>query len=100
MSRILFEINYDVYPEKRDDYVSTVKELVKYLTENKNHNYFVVEDKTRRNNFTEIFIFNNEDEFDALEDESDDKMYSLTSKIMTDFAVDGKTRYSTYYELD
>ena len=99
MNRILFQINYDVYPEKRDEYIASIKELETYLKDNKNHNYLVVEDKTRKNNFTEIFIFNNEAEFEALEDETDDRVQSLTTKIMTDYAVDGKTKYSTFYEL-
>jgi len=100
MNRILFQINYDVYPEKRDEYVSAIKDLEKHLKDSKNQNYIVVEDKTRKNNFTEIFIFNNEAEFEALEDEMDDTVQSLTTKIMTDYAVDGKTKYSTFYELD
>jgi hypothetical protein len=100
MNRILFQINYDVYPEKRDAYISTMKELENYLKNNRNHNYIVVEDKTRRNNFTEIYICNDEAEFEKLEDEMDDTIYDLTTKILKDYVVNGKTKYSTFYELN
>lgn len=100
MNRILFQINYDVYPEKRDDYIATMKELEAYLKESRNHNYLVVEDKFRKNNFTEIYICSNEAEYDEIEDEMDETIYGLTTRILKDYVVDGKTKYSTFYELN
>jgi hypothetical protein len=100
MNRILFQINYDVYPEKRDEYISTMKELENYIKDNTGHNYIVVEDKAKKNNFTEIYICKDEIEFEGLEDEMDDTMYSLTTRILKDYVVDGKTRYSTLFELN
>lgn len=100
MNRILFQINYDVYPEKRDEYISTMKELENYLKDKTDHNYLVVEDKSRKNNFTEIYICRDEDEFEGLEDEMDDTIYGLTTRILKDYVVDGKTKYSTLFELN
>ncbi|MCX7877548.1 MAG: hypothetical protein N2510_02780 [Ignavibacteria bacterium] len=99
MSRILFQINYDVYPDKRDEYIETVKELERYMLSNTKHNYMVMEDKNRRNNFTEVYILRDEAEFEGLEDEMDDTIYGLTTKILSQFVVEGKTRYSTFYEI-
>ncbi len=56
MSRILFNINYDVHPGKREEYLSTIKELVAYMSSNTKHNYMVVEDKNKANSFTEVYI--------------------------------------------
>jgi quinol monooxygenase YgiN len=100
MNRILFKINYDIHPEKRDEYISTMKELEKYIKDNTNHNYMVVEDKSHKNNFSEIYICKDEAEFEGLEDEMDDTIYGLTTKILTEYVVDGKTKYSTFYELN
>jgi len=100
MNRILFLINYDVYPEKRDEYISTMKELETHIKNNTEHNYMVLEDKARKNNFTELYICASEDEFEGLEDEMDDKIYGLTTKILKDFVVGSKTKYSTFYELN
>lgn len=99
MSRILFNINYDVHPEKREEYLSTINELVAYMKTNTKHNYMVVEDKNKANSFTEVYILNDEAEFEGLEDEMDDTIYGLTTKILSEFVVDGKTRYSTHYEI-
>src|SRR5512134_22912 len=98
MNRILFQINYDVHPEKRDDYIVTMKELESHIKGNTSHNYMVVEDKSKKNNFTEIYICSSEAEFEGLEDEMDDTIYGLTTKILKDFVVGGKTKYSTFYE--
>ena len=54
MSRILFQINYDVYPEKRDEYLAAAKELEAYIKSKTDHNYMVVEDKNKANSFTEV----------------------------------------------
>ena len=73
MSRIIFEINYDVAPDKRDEYLSVIKELQEHITGNSHKNYLVVEDKNRKNNFTEIYICENESEYEALEDNTDEQ---------------------------
>ncbi len=100
MSKILFQINYDVHPEKRDDYLASIKELESYMNSKTDHNYMVVEDKNKKNSFTEVYILKDEAEFEGMEDEMDDTIYGLTTKILKDFVVDGKTRYSTYYGID
>jgi len=99
MTRILFQINYDIHPEKRAEYLETVKELEKHITETTDHNYMVVEDKKKPNSFTEIYICKDEQEFDGLEDEMDDIIYGLTTKIASQFVEGGKSNYSTFYEV-
>jgi quinol monooxygenase YgiN len=100
MSKILFQINYDVHPEKRDDYLVAAKELEAYIKSKTDHNYMVVEDKNKANSFTEVYILRDEAEFEGLEDEMDDTIYSLTTKILSQYVVDGKTRYFTHYEVN
>lgn len=99
MSKILFQINYDVHPEKRDDYLVSIKELEAYMNSHTDHNYMVVEDKNKKNSFTEVYILKDEAEFEGLEDEMDDTIYGLTTKILSEYVVDGKTRYSTSYQI-
>mgnify|MGYP003500564888 CR=1 FL=1 len=100
MNRILFQINYDVYPEKREEFLADVKELGNYMRSHTGHNYMVVEDKIKKNCFTEVYILKDEAEFEGLEDEMDDTVYGLTTKILSQYVVDGKTRYSTFYEIN
>ncbi len=100
MSKILFQINYDVYPEKREDYLVSAKELETYMNSKTDHKYMVVEDKNKKNSFTEVYILRDEAEFEGMEDEMDDTIYGLTTRILKEFVVDGKTRYSTHYGID
>ena len=100
MNRILFQINYDVYPDKRDEFLADIKTLESYMQAHTGHNYMVVEDKTKKNCFTEVYILKDEAEFEGLEDEMDDTVYGLTTKILSQYVVDGKTRYSTLYEIN
>ncbi|MCC6864644.1 MAG: hypothetical protein IT280_00635 [Ignavibacteria bacterium] len=99
MNKILFQINYDVIPSKRDEYLQTAKELEEYIKNHTQHNYMIVEDKNRQNSFTEVYILKDEAEFDGLEDEMDDQIYNLTTKILSEYVVDGKTKYSTFYQI-
>lgn len=99
MNRILFQISYDVYPEKRDEYLASATELVTYIKSNSKHDYMIVEDKNKKNSFSEVYVLKDEAEFDGLEDEMDDTIYGLTTKILGEFVVDGKTKYSTFYAI-
>lgn len=99
MSRILFEINYNVLPEKRDEYLSVIKELQEHIRTNSHKNYLVVEDKNRKNNFTEMYICEDENEYESLEDNTDDKVFELTNKLFSELVVDKKAKYTTHYEV-
>ena len=100
MPRIIFQINYDVSPEKREDYLSTIKELQAHIRENSNKNYLIVEDKNKKNNFTEIYICDNEEEYENLENDPDDRTFELTNKLFSEYVIDQKVRYSTHYEIE
>lgn len=97
MPQILFEINYDIKPDKRDKYLATISELMQHL-KSSGKNYFVVEDTSQINNFTEIYICKDEAEYENLEDENDETTNLLTTKILSEF-ISGSTRYSTKKEI-
>jgi quinol monooxygenase YgiN len=99
MSKIIFEINYNIYPEKRDDYLSTINELRRNIRQNSNTDYSVYEDKKRPNNFTEVYYCNTQEEFDNLEDNQDDETMGLTQRLFDEYIVDKKVSYSTKYEV-
>lgn len=99
MPKIIFEINYNIYPEKRDQYLSTISDLKKNINSSSNNNYSVFENKKIKNNFTEMYICENEDEFDALEDNQSEETIELTQKLFNDFITDNKVNYTTKYEV-
>jgi predicted ferric reductase len=100
MSKIVFQINYDIRPETRENYLSTIKELQQHITNSSSKTYMVMEDKNKKNNFTEMYICNSEEEYENLEANVDDKTFELTNRLFTDFIQDKKVNYSTYYEID
>lgn len=100
MAKILFQINYDVKPEKRDDYLLAIKELQRHIRESSNKNYLVLEDKNKKNNFTELYICENEEEYESIEDNMDDKTFELTKRLFNDFIAGSKPSYFTFYEVD
>ncbi|MDQ3020272.1 MAG: MFS transporter [Bacteroidota bacterium] len=99
MSKIIFEINYNIHPDKREDYLSTINELRRSITETSSSNYSVYENKKSQNNFTEMYICENEEEFEAIEDNQSDETMELTQRLFDNFIKDNKVSYFTKYEV-
>ena len=99
MPKIIFEINYNIHPEKREQYLSMINDLRKSIKETSNNNYFVFENKKIKNNFTEMYICESEEEFDALEDNQSEETIELTQKLFNDLIKDNKVNYTTKYEV-
>lgn len=99
MSKIIFEINYNINPEKREEYLTTISELRKCIKENTNNNYSVFENRKSPNNFSEMYICENEEEFEAIEDNQSDEVMELTQKLFNDFIKNNKVTYTTKYEV-
>lgn len=99
MPKIIFEINYNIYPEKREQYLTTINNLKNSMKESSGSTYSVFEDKKHQNNFTEMYICDNEEVFDTLEDNQSEETIELTQKLFNDFIKDNKVNYSTKYEV-
>lgn len=99
MPKIIFEINYNINPDKREEYLSTINDLKRSIGESSKNNYSVYENKKTPNNFTEMYVCENEEEFDAIEDNQSDETMQLTQKLFDDFIEDNKVSYTTKYEV-
>ncbi|MEP7146892.1 MAG: hypothetical protein ABI792_07770 [bacterium] len=99
MSKIIFEINYNIFPEKREDYLRTITDLRNSIKETSNNNYSVFENKKSPNNFTEMYVCESEEEFDTIEDNQSEETVELTQKLFSDFIKDNKVNYVTKYEV-
>ncbi len=99
MSKVIFEVNYNVIPEKREDYIDAIRELKELIKEKSIDDYLVLETKNRNqsNNFTEIFICDNEEQLGIIEE--DENISEKVNSIMENFIVDGKATYSTKIEI-
>ncbi len=98
MPRVMFSISYSIKPESRAQYLGFAHEIKEhYKAQGKN--YSVFEGKGKKNQFTEVFITGSVEEFDALEDNQDERTESLVSKI-EECIDDNGMKYSTLVEAD
>ena len=99
MSVAIIEINYDVYPKKRDDYLETIQKLKEYVKEQSFKGYYIAESAKQANNFTEFFVCESEDDYDNFEESQSEEVAELTRKLYDDYIVDGKVSFATKFEV-
>lgn len=97
MAKVMFTISYDINPEKRDEYLSLTARMKQHLALKNSKEYSIYEHKTKKNSFSEVFVFNSMEEYDQLEDE-DDQMAQFIVQLES-LLAHGKMKYSTLIEL-
>jgi L-rhamnose mutarotase len=98
MPKIILELNYSIYPEKRDEYLEIAKKMTEII-QSSAKNYSIYENKKGSNHFSEIYLCESEAEFEAIDDNENDEVTALTDQLFQSFIVDKKVTYSTKYEL-
>lgn len=81
MARVIFTISYEIDEAQRADYLETAEALKNYLTEERGKNYSIYEVKGKANNFSEVYICASMEEYDTLEEDSDDITEQLIDRI-------------------
>lgn len=99
MPRVMFTISYSIKPDMREQYLALVKEMREHLTKVGNKNYSVYEAKAKKRQFTEVFITNSMEEYDALEDNQDEKTEELVGRLGECVDEEGM-KYATLVELE
>lgn len=99
MSKILFEINYSIYPGKREEYLELIQELKTLIRNDFIKDYYVYENANHPNNFYELFVCNNEEEYEKFEDNQSETIKNLITKLFTEFVMQNKINYSTKKEI-
>lgn len=98
MAQVVLEIAYEIRPDQRNEYLQSIQELKAHLRNGRNKNYSVYENSVKKNSFVERYVCNSQEEFDALEDDLDEKTETLNNKIQS-MILGGKSRYTTLIEL-
>ena len=97
MSRVMFTISYNIKPDARDAYLDLARQIKDHFTGVRKKNYAIFETKGKKNQFTEVFITESVEEFDALEDNQDEKTEDLVRRL-EDLLANGGMKYSTLLE--
>jgi hypothetical protein len=99
MPKVLLQISYDIDPEKREQYLALIKEMKNHFRVVRKKDYAVFEQKGKKNSFVEQFLSNSLQEFDALEDDLDEKSEELVNQLES-MMKDGTSKYTTLTEIE
>jgi len=98
MAKVIFSIQYEVDPVKRDEYFSVVKELKNLLKADGLETYSVYEVKGKPNHFQELYTFNSPESYEAFDDDQSERINLLINKL-NDLTAENTTKYTTLYEV-
>ena len=97
MAKVIFTISYEVHEAARASYLSLSEEMKQYFQNVQKKNYSAYETKGKRNYFSEVFMCESEEEYDALEDTMDDEWQQLNNRVQ-EYVLDGKVQYAVLVE--
>lgn len=98
MSKVLFSIQYEIIPEKRDEYIKVTKELRNLLKAEGLESYVIYEVKGKSVGFLELYTFSSMEAYEAFDDLNDERINILIDKINS-MTVDKSTKYNTLVQL-
>lgn len=99
MSKVIFSIRYNVFPERREEYLDVVRELKNLVKAEGLESYAVYELKNKQNNFEEVYIFKTQEAFENFDDNQDDRTDILMTKL-SDMIKEQTTQYTTLIEVN
>ncbi|MBI2619996.1 MAG: MFS transporter [Ignavibacteriales bacterium] len=97
MPKVILQIAYEIDPEKREEYLRLADELKQHFAETQKKNYNIFEQKGKKNSFVEQFVCDSVEEYEALEDDLDEKADDLVNTLET-MLKGGKAKYTTLVE--
>lgn len=99
MSKVIFSIKYSIIPDRRQDYLDVVRELKNLVKAEGLESYSVYELKNKTNSFEEIYIFKTQEAYDHFEENTDERIDILMTKL-SDMIKEQSTHYTTLYEVN
>lgn len=99
MGKVIFSIRYNVFPERREEYLDVVRELKNLVKADGLENYSVFEQKNKPNNFEEVYIFKSQEAFESFDDNQDERIDILMTKL-SDMIKEQSTQYTTLFEVN
>ena len=98
MAKVIFTIQYELKPDKKEEYISVVRELKNLLKADGLESYTVYEVKGKANHFQEVYTFLSEESYEAFDDNQNERINILINKL-SDMTVENSTKYTTLYEV-
>lgn len=98
MAKVIFSIQYEVVPTKRDEYFNIMRELKTLVASNGLLSYSIYEKKNKQNSFEEVYTFESDEAYEAFDDNQNERIDILMSKL-SDLIKENSTKYTTMYEV-
>lgn len=98
MAKVIFSIQYDINPARREEYLDIVRELKNLLKFDGLEKYQVYEVKGKGSSFQELYEFATKEAYEAFDDDQNERLNILINKL-SDLTVENSTKYSTLFEL-
>lgn len=99
MGKVIFSIRYNIFPERRQEYLDVVRELKNIVKAEGLESYSVFEQKNKSNNFEEIYVFQSPEAFESFDDNQDERIDILMTKL-SDMIKEQSTQYTTLVEVN
>lgn len=99
MAKVILQIAYEIDPDRRAEYERLAKEMQQHFREVRKKKYAIYEQKGKKNSFVEQFVCESQAEYEALEDDLDEKSEELVNRLGT-LLGNGKARYVTLVESE
>jgi hypothetical protein len=98
MAKVIFSIQYEINPLKKEEYLDIIRELKNLLKTDGLEKYEVFEVKGKANTYQEIYEFVSKEAYEAFDDDQNERLNILINKL-SDLTVDNSTKYTTLFEL-
>ena len=98
MPKIIFTVQYELDSTKVEEFHSVINELKNLLKAEGLEDYSVYEVKGKPNHYQEQYTFVSEEAFDAFDDNTDERINILVSKL-NDLTVDHSAKYVTLSKI-
>lgn len=97
MPGVILQISYEIDGRMREEYLQLAREMKRHFTTVRGKNYSVYELRGKPNSFVEQFVCHSLEEYEALEDDLDEKSEELVNQLEM-MLKNGKAKYQTLVE--
>lgn len=98
MPRVIFSIQYEIEPNRIEEYLTVARELKTLLKADGLENYGVFQVKGKQNHFEEIYTFSSNEAYENFDDNQNERISILLNKL-SDLVKENSTRYTTLTEI-
>jgi quinol monooxygenase YgiN len=99
MSKVNFNIQYEIDRDKRDEYLDIIREIKNLLKFEGLESYKVYEVKGKPNNFHEIYSFTTSEAYENFDDDQNERLNILINKL-NELTIENSTKYTTLLEVE